>query len=188
MKRLAAALALLAAPAAATPPGPCLSAPSFEAALEALKGEGWAVVEPGEALPDEAALGVGLIDAYNMLASGPLPPHAGSDIERSVAMARGLARRVDTEGSRVRVLLRNPGEALRLSLIDGTTLTCAATTAAPLPPPADPAAGYGPPLSQPLPGGRLRAVPMNPAVLSEAAALPVAATGHYLIERDLPPQ
>lgn len=116
--RIAAATALvLALPAAVhaqTAPAPCLVGGPFADTLAALEAEGWAVLPPGEPVPEPVAdrLGWGLVATYVASDTGGATLAELHDIQRRAVA--GLARKRDTDATRSRLLTRegpDPGVA-----------------------------------------------------------------------------
>jgi hypothetical protein len=102
------AATLLAAPAAAqTAPEACLADErDFDALLASLEGEGWAPLEPGAALPEDAVERIALARTIFYASTD----RGGSTLPEIMDLQRrtvpGLVRRVDTDLAKQRVLTR----------------------------------------------------------------------------------
>lgn len=108
-------LAVLAAPAAAQGFDACTGDAPWDATLAALEAEGWAVVPPGAVVPEAA---VDRLAWLNVAAYYVDADTGGAQVtrlhEQQRMAVRGLARKVDTDATRARVLTR-PDGALRLT-------------------------------------------------------------------------
>lgn len=107
--RLAVAALLGAVLPAAAQFAPCEGAEPFEATLRHLEADGWSVHPAGRPLPADAAERLAWALAVGYLAGD----RGGETPEAIVALQRaavpGLARKVDTDATRSRVLTRDDG-------------------------------------------------------------------------------
>ncbi|WP_308916068.1 hypothetical protein [Jannaschia sp. LMIT008] len=131
---IVAATTVFGIPARADGPGACTTAPTFDAVLSALAGEGWSPIDtPTDAQADTLAWA--LSASYLAGDTGGETPDAIHALQRRAVP--GLARKVDTDTTRTRLLADGAGGAMILTqtrtMPDRVERTCQIAAGSPFP-------------------------------------------------------